>query len=493
VSRLEEEVASHAEVIGAKEVKMAETDKKLRDCELQNTKLKALLVKTKKELNAARSTEQEGKAKEREALQEQEAARSEVEALKAASSELAATNQQLEAILKQTQEANSGAVQHLENKISVLKSELEHAREEYAENKKEFENYKVRVHSVLSKDRRQTSAPPEQSKDIERLEKLVEQLKITNSQLGSQLKACEADYSELQAEHERLLSAHRQALQDADQREKALREKLDTALADDRVHLANHQDTLKLLHQQLETTTQAFKRQTQSLEDEHKSTVDSLKEQIGVLEWELASLRSSDNHLHSSPKNSLAEEDLMDIMHMERQDGEGSELTDLVPETPTWKVSPIPLERLLSQDEQMSTTSSIITNKESTTVYEFQIAKAGKKIDHLTELLNESEANNLRMTEQSRVLKEEIRRLERNTEREEHAKNLEYMKNVILKFLTLTGGTEKERLVPVLTTLLRLSPDEENHIAQLTKGEGGDAEGTGSGWTGYLHRWSGMM
>lgn len=38
--------------------------------------------------------------------------------------------------------------------------------------------------------------------------------------------------------------------------------------------------------------------------------------------------------------------------------------------------------------------------------------------------------------EQVKVLKEEVRRLDRNQEREKHLANMEYLKNIILKVCT---------------------------------------------------------
>lgn len=52
---------------------------------------------------------------------------------------------------------------------------------------------------------------------------------------------------------------------------------------------------------------------------------------------------------------------------------------------------------------------------------------------HLFQLLNESEATVLRLTEQASVLKGEIRRLERNQERENAISNMEYLKNIVYK------------------------------------------------------------
>ena len=41
---------------------------------------------------------------------------------------------------------------------------------------------------------------------------------------------------------------------------------------------------------------------------------------------------------------------------------------------------------------------------------------------------------------------------------------MEYLKNVVYKFLTFTNHEEKTQLLPVLTTMLKLSPDEQTAI-----------------------------
>jgi len=57
-----------------------------------------------------------------------------------------------------------------------------------------------------------------------------------------------------------------------------------------------------------------------------------------------------------------------------------------------------------------------------------------------------------------------LTRLERNQERETSISNMEYLKNIILKFLTFSSQHEKAQLMPVLTTMLKLSQDEQNAI-----------------------------
>ena len=85
-------------------------------------------------------------------------------------------------------------------------------------------------------------------------------------------------------------------------------------------------------------------------------------------------------------------------------------------------------------------------------------------------------------------MKEEIRTYQRSEERHKHIENLEYIKNVILKFLTLSGE-ERVRLIPVLSTILKLSKEEVASIQQLAKSEE-DSAAAADGWSSYLHLWS---
>lgn len=74
----------------------------------------------------------------------------------------------------------------------------------------------------------------------------------------------------------------------------------------------------------------------------------------------------------------------------------------------------------------------------------------------MTNLLNESESNVERLSEQTKILKDELRRSERPEQRE--GLNVQYLKNVVLKFLQYRE--EREQLIPVLAMLLSFSPEE---------------------------------
>lgn len=116
-------------------------------------------------------------------------------------------------------------------------------------------------------------------------------------------------------------------------------------------------------------------------------------------------------------------------------------------------------------------------------------------VKHLTSLLAEAEQDLAKLTQLNDVLKEELRRQERSAAREQHLHNLEYLKNVIFKvstvnrhqasgspcfsidcytyrfqFLTINCGDEKSHLVPVLNTILKLSPEETQKLERAARG-----------------------
>ena len=121
------------------------------------------------------------------------------------------------------------------------------------------------------------------------------------------------------------------------------------------------------------------------------------------------------------------------------------------------------------------------------------LSMSNKKIDHLTELLSESEDSCSRLTEQAKILKDEIRRLERNNEREREMQNTEYLKNIFLQFVCPKVGEQRAQLVPVLTTMLKLSPEEKARVQDVAQGDDAAQAGAqAAGWGSYLHRWSGL-
>ncbi|ETN62860.1 hypothetical protein AND_005445 [Anopheles darlingi] len=111
-----------------------------------------------------------------------------------------------------------------------------------------------------------------------------------------------------------------------------------------------------------------------------------------------------------------------------------------------------------------------------------QLTKQESRVRHLTAVLAEAEQDLAKLTQLNELLKEEVRRQQRSIEREAHVHNSEYLKNVIFKFITLSNGDERSRLVPVLNTILKLSPDETQKLQNVAKG----SDTASRGWSGLL-------
>jgi hypothetical protein len=88
------------------------------------------------------------------------------------------------------------------------------------------------------------------------------------------------------------------------------------------------------------------------------------------------------------------------------------------------------------------------------------------------------------------ILKEEIRRHERNAQRADYAANLEYVKNVILKFIE--AREERDQLIPVLGTLLHFSKEELARALRLSQQRAEEATAGAAGqtdlWSSFLTR-----
>ena len=66
--------------------------------------------------------------------------------------------------------------------------------------------------------------------------------------------------------------------------------------------------------------------------------------------------------------------------------------------------------------------------------------------------------------EQLQLLKEEIRRCERNLSRENA--NLEYLKNVVVKFMVCSDAVGKKQIFNAIATILQFSPQERRDVQE---------------------------
>ncbi|XP_006114615.2 GRIP and coiled-coil domain-containing protein 2 isoform X2 [Pelodiscus sinensis] len=469
--------------------------------EERNSQIKQLLVKTKKELADSRQAANDHLILQASLKGELEANQQQVEVYKIQLAELTSEKHKIQEHLRTSLEQHQRTLSAYQHKISTLQEECNTAKIEKTTVTSEFESYKVRVHNVLKQQKNKSASQAETEgakQEREHMEMVIDQLKVKLQDTQHNLQISVTELQALQSEHDTLLERHNKMLQETVAKEAELREKICTIQSENMVLKSEHAQIVSQLTTQNESLRNSFRDQVRHLQEEHRKTVETLQQQLSKVEAQFFQLKSEPTtrgpSVSNVPVKNLRERrntdlPLLDMPAVAREEGEGMETTDTesVSSASTYMPS---LEQLLSSPEakfeppegQIELTKEELLQKLNTTT---------KSADHLNRLLHESEATNAILMEQIKLLKSEVRRLERNQEREKSVANLEYLKNVLLQFIFLKSGSERERLLPVMDTMLQLSPEEKGKLVAIAHGEEESASRP-SGWASYLHSWSGL-
>ncbi|XP_062561880.1 GRIP and coiled-coil domain-containing protein 2 [Armigeres subalbatus] len=409
-------------------------------------------------------------------------------------------------------------VYSMERDAEELKSRLEEKAQEVEDVRTEFASYKIRAQSVLRQNQNKDGGRErELEEEVQNLTKTLElsqsKLQSVTQQISELGRSCE----ELREDKTRLQNRCKE-LHDLVEESRLQNESL---MEECRHTNLNHQEALKTQRLQNETLINCYKKQIEDLQEQHSKEIEGLQRRVTQATLQHSSEGSNDfrNNNPYIPSTSsgmsffrgqhISDEQKINLLLMEREEGEGSESTSSqqnpssIPKRKTSISSQqnqrarsnrdlIPLDELLNSSfddasvfeadsadlsgrPSVSPTIELQHTKESLT-------KQESRVRHLTALLAEAEQDLAKLTQLNELLKEELRRNERSIEREKHVHNSEYLKNVIFKFLTLNSGDEKSHLVPVLNTILRLSPEETQKLNNVARG----TDGSGRGWTGLL-------
>ncbi|XP_056145242.1 GRIP and coiled-coil domain-containing protein 2 [Lampris incognitus] len=472
----------------------------------KTSKMKQLLVKSKKDL--ANVKEQEASLIELQAsLKGQlEANQQQLESSKIEVFQLMAERHRLQEQLKYGMEQQQRTTSSLQQHISSLQEECNTAKAELMSTAAEFESYKVRVHNVLKQQKHKSTLQSEGDPgklEREQLSAQVEQLQAKVVESQQSLQSSMAELQQLQTEHDTLLDRHNKILHETVSEEAELREKLLSVQSENVLLRTEQAQTQTELQSQAEAQRQGFREQVKRLQEEHRATVETLRSQLARLEDQVFTLQSSSVSVQSGrkpyePQRRNQDHNqagfgfvaLSDLQSMARGEGEGMETTETESSSPAH--TPLPsLEQLLTSPDpkQQPFEWTVEPTKQELSQ---KLTTATRNMEHMNSLLHETEATNAVLMEQIALLKSEVRRLERNQEREKSVANLEYLKNVLLQFIFLQSGSERQALLPVIHTMLQLSPDEKSKLAAIAQGEEEVSGSRSSGWTSYLHSWSGI-
>ncbi|XP_050082054.1 GRIP and coiled-coil domain-containing protein 2 [Anopheles aquasalis] len=420
----------------------------------------------------------------------------------------------------------------LESELIELRKELVERQQEVEDIRTEFASYKIRAQSVLRQNQnKDSSREKELEEELNQAQTSLEMVEGKQQQLARQVAELSKNNEELKSEKERTQHRCKELLSLLEE----ARLQHETLLEESRKSSLEQQEALKTQRIQNETLIQCYKKQLEELRESHGREMEQLQTALRLrVETDgVTSGRSLLNNNLPVPGSTsfpatggagarvaaFTDEQRINLLLMEREDGEGSESTNQNSGTGVHTVRRklstasnsrgarnrdiIPLEDLLNNsfddsasvemvmdgaDGDQSLHSSLFGGGRgpSPTVElqqtKEQLTKQESRVRHLTAVLAEAEQDLAKLTQLNELLKEEVRRQQRSIEREAHVHNSEYLKNVIFKFITLNNGDERSRLVPVLNTILKLSPDETLKLQNVAKG----SDTASRGWTGLL-------
>ncbi|XP_036871490.2 GRIP and coiled-coil domain-containing protein 2 isoform X1 [Manis javanica] len=480
IEDLEQEIKIQKQKQETLQEELTSLQSSVQQYEEKNTQIKQLLVKTKKELADSKQAETDHLILQASLKGELEASQQQVEICKIQLAEITSEKHKVHEHLKTSADQHQRTLSTYQQRVAALQEECHSAKAEQAAITSEFESYKVRVHNVLKQQKSKSMSQTETEgakQEREHLEMLIDQLKIKLQDSQNNLQISVSELQTLQSEHDTLLERHNKMLQETVSKEAELRERLCSVQSENMMMKSDHTQTVSQLTSQNEVLRNSFRDQVRHLQEEHRRTMETLQQQLSRVEAQLFQLKSepttrSPASSHQSLKNLRERRNtdlpLLDMHTVTREEGEGMETADTqsVSSTGTYTQS---LEQLLNAPEA-SIEQHLAWHAEFTKEELVQkLSSTTKSASHLNGLLRETEATNAILMEQITLLKSEIRRLERNQEREKSVANLEYLKNVLLQFIFLKPGSERERLLPVIDAMLQLSPEEKGKLGAIAQ------------------------
>eukprot|EP01134_Creolimax_fragrantissima_P008330 CFRG8330T1 len=402
----------------------------------------------------------------------------------------------------------------------IAEDELGRVNERLTETLKDFESYKVRAQTVLREKAQAIRDSTETNNPLQIVSSggsIFNSLNVAASNgIDMDPIALSEEINDLEMQLENLSAQHEDA--------KSQISKLYYANSQLRDSLIHHEEKEKQ-HQKLEARIQEMsvslaRAQLQSNKSQSRTVVDESKNMLGPLKEELAAeqalvcnlkeqverqqetielAREETNDLQDRLR---ASEHLVERLHTQEEllrdmvrRAENSTKIEHVSSNPNMTSDTLPainspvssepqtssnhtidLDRLLSYKSSTPPESPRLAQRKSSFGNNSNMAQAAqqkyqqflaaqKTITHLRELVSELEAHGMRMEQQQDLLKEEIRRLERNQARHESF-NLEYLKQVLFSFLEAQEEKTRKPFLQVFAQMLKFSPEEMEKLQQ---------------------------
>ena len=365
----------------------------------------------------------------------------------------------------------------LEQRYSDLEAKLRDSQLASDTVTSEYENYKIRVHGVLKQKSELVSSSQE-------LQDKVSSLETSREELLRQLEKKETIISNLEGDVSKLRRALTQEEEGRSKYEKASLSRVESLQTSKNEQISRQGEEIQHLHELVE----GLKQTEQQMEQSYAHQIQSMQREH---QEKMASLQQENLRLQNITQVEEGEE-LPPYGLQERTQGEGMEREvaqlsnkpDSTCQSPTGHARGFYLERLLTNGPEEVTLSPEPQTEHSLSR---EVATVKRQLCHLNEILRESESNNMLLEQQVKLLKEEVRRLERNTQRGKHLESLEYLKNVVVRFFT--SSSSQAEMLPALQTLLQLAPEEmrsiKSEIEAVAKMKKQAANSASFAWSSY--------
>lgn len=236
----------------------------------------------------------------------------------------------------------------------------------------------------------------------------------------------------------------------------------------------DHKKVISNLRDQVKLLEEKHKREQEETSTVYKQRLEELERQVlNQRERTLALVAEKDSEIETlrsrSPSSSPSVENVgktRQVFSYPRKFVEVSSGSQATLDSPQSSDADVAVHQLLSKP-------SGVSNSESTLVhYAQQQARRDaesvairRQKNELEASLRDAELRGEKLIDQTNVLKEEIRKLERDRSRE--SANLEYLKNIVLRFMMSTSYSVKQQMITAIATVLEFSPKELSQVRKV--------------------------
>ena len=344
------------------------------------------------------------------------------------------------------------------SKTAELQQQFNAATDELNQVKLEYQNYKLRAHALL-----QQKTDDAATRKVASLEAEVDHLTKERNELSQSAERSKQKIRELESElYEALervteLESQMDGVNRLEQQRNQLEQKLNTMQHELSAERSSFELKLKMkdseIADMLEKNKKEFVAERERIETrltEKENELESLQQITEDLNEQLSQARSE--VLKFKDEVSQTKRQLDDYMSNPTspvQMANGSSNGGSKRNSNTSVV--VPLHNLLKNDGGSGSLADLNTSR---------IRELELQLQEMTEVLADSETRVQQLLDQERILKEEIRNIDRQ-DRRTHL-NMEYLKNIIMKF----ASTPNQALVPVLSQVLLLNPEESKELRE---------------------------